>query len=89
MAKRNLIQGNSELDEVKDSPIQVIEFPELSGRTALVLLMDLKLKIRGPVSGEDYFFDGAGSVLMVNDADLERMLAKTMSVSTCCGSSAD
>ena len=50
----------------------------------LVLLREVKLSIIGPISGRQYQFSGAGSVVYVDEVDVEAMLAIRKGHS-CCG----
>ena len=51
--------------------------PLQSETVDLVLQRDLKLKIKGPVSGKQYLFAGAGAVVPVNKEDVDKMLEKS------------
>lgn len=79
MAKRSTVERDSDI-RVEDSEA-VSDDIVLSVR--LVLLRNIKLKIRGPVTNTEYIFDGAGSFMDVDATDAPGMLAKR-SASSCC-----
>lgn len=92
MAKRNSVPRNADRveavdDRVEESfPLEVIDF-DLPTPTVkqLVLQKDLVLKVVGPVTGETYVFNGAGSVVDVDERDVEFLLERISSTG-CCGS---
>lgn len=57
-----------------------------SGMTKLCLLRDEKLTITGHTSGKIYYFNGAGSIVEVQDEDVDYFLG--LRVGGCCGSPA-
>jgi hypothetical protein len=87
MAKRGSDKGNSiwlEEDlpgEIVSHDYEIIE--EVPKTTRLVLLKDLILQYTGPISGNVYHFNRAGSIVDVDNKDVEAMLAKRTK-STCC-----
>lgn len=54
-------------------------------RTPLVLLKNMKLTIIGPVTEDVYVWNGAGSVVDVDNRDVPRLLQKGLGNKTCCG----
>lgn len=51
----------------------------------LTLLIDAKINVRGNVSGKQYVFDGAGSVVDVDARDVDDLLKKRQGGRQCCG----
>ena len=91
MAKRSVDKIDSErLDDI-DETIEVVEYtPQhlkinlpVSNDLPVMLQIDCNLKIRGSVSGKDYFFPGAGSVVDVDERDVPKMLEKALGRPCC------
>ncbi len=85
MAGRSANSGNSKW--VKDEP-EVIEFDltdEGYPSKSLVLTKDLILKSTGAVTGNLYVWNGAGSVVDVDERDIPAFLNRPRPKS-CCGS---
>ena len=61
------------------------EVEEASDTTVLVLTKDLKLNIKGPVSGTLYVFSGAGAKVPVKNEDVEGLLKKKNPNNCCSG----
>lgn len=80
MAKRSIDEGNSVGLEVGQAEV-FTEAPASSVR--LVLLRNANLKIFGPVTKNEYRFNGAGSYVDVDASDAPEMLSKR-SPSSCC-----
>lgn len=76
MAKRSDNERDSEWVKVEEEGLDHEEPPKESETVRLMLMKELRLKYTGPVSGKLYDFSGAGSVLEVDKADVEIMLAK-------------
>jgi|32_taG_2_1085360.scaffolds.fasta_scaffold142281_2 hypothetical protein len=77
----------SSSERVKVSEEKVEEKPKVvkkqsSETVQLVLQRNLKLKYKGPVSGKEYFFSGAGAIVDVDEEDADIMLQKRGG--TCC-----
>lgn len=73
MAKRsNYVNKSKRIDVVLDEE-EVEEIPET---VRLVLLKDMNLNYKGPITGKVYSWSGAGSVENINVEDAEIMLAK-------------
>ena len=70
MAKRSNDEWNGELEE---EIIEEIKAPEL---VPLMLMKDLRVKIRGSITGKLYIFGGGGSIVNVDKEDVEKMLTK-------------
>jgi len=68
------------LEELDAEP----EFPD--DKMSLQLLKNVKLKYKGPVTGTEYIFDGAGTVVDVYKEDAEIMLQKIPGAGCCPGS---
>lgn len=66
-------------EEKKEEP-KVVK--QSSQTVQLVLQRNLKLKIKGPVTGKEYLFPGAGAIVDVDEKDAEIMLQKRGG--TCC-----
>jgi hypothetical protein len=89
MAKRTI--DESDRNRVEIGPDEVQEIPALVDFDLpepvvqqLVLLKNLTLIVRGPVSGTEYRFDGAGSIKDVDIRDVEGLLEKS-NPRFCCG----
>lgn len=70
--------------EVNSPALEQVE--EVSETIPLQLLVPVNLVIRGSVSGKQYTFPGAGSIVYVNYEDLNTLLEKKASPG-CCGMS--
>lgn len=66
-------------EEKKEEP-KVVK--QSSQTVQLVLQRNLKLKYKGPVTGKEYVFSGAGAIVDVDEKDAEIMLQKRGG--TCC-----
>lgn len=73
-SKRKLIK-------VEDEIIEAVQ----ANTIRLRLMKDLKLNAIGKVTGNRYTFNGAGSILDVDEQDAEYLLNKNTVIS-CCGS---
>jgi hypothetical protein len=58
-------------------------------RVKIRSLLDARLKITGPVSGEQYEFVGAGVEVEILETDVPLMLAKRVGGRGCCGADAE
>ncbi len=67
-------------EEKKEEPKVVKK--KSSETVQLVLQRNLKLKYKGPVTGKEYFFSGAGAIVDVDKEDANVMLEKRGG--TCC-----
>lgn len=76
MAKRSVDERDGEWVKVEEEGLDYEEPPKESETVRLMLMKDMRLKYTGPVSGKLYDFHRAGSVLEVDKADVEIMLAK-------------
>jgi len=56
---------------------------------SLQLVMDAVVKITGAVTGTEYIFNGAGSIVKVDAQDKDDMLNKKRKRSCCGGTTAD
>jgi hypothetical protein len=83
MAKRSNPKRNRELDEEFDYFLEDDEVEEVQ-HTTVRLLKDMKVRVKGYVSGNTYIFNGAGSELDVLNVDLEGILNKRSSKLGCC-----
>jgi hypothetical protein len=83
MAKRSNPKSNRKLDEEFDYFLEDDEVEEVQ-YTAVRLLKDMKVRVKGYVSGNTYVFDGAGSELDVLNDDLEGILNKRNPRLGCC-----
>lgn len=79
MGKRSNIEWNSKRVEVEDNPV-----PKETKTVRLVLLRNTNLRIQG-ISGKEYYFHGAGSVLEVDEMDAPGLLEKRRNNSCCSG----
>jgi hypothetical protein len=89
MSKRNKY---SKLEDFVEEPKEQIEFikevPRLKSENttvALKLMIDAKVNVTGYVTGNSYVFDGAGSVVNVDERDVESLLNKRQGGRQCCG----
>lgn len=80
MDVRNNLNWNSK--RVEDFEPPVLKEVET---IRLVLLRNTVLKIRGKVTGKDYYFSGAGSVLEVDKKDAPSMLGMRRNACNCSG----
>jgi hypothetical protein len=82
----DLIDTLRQAIEEEPNQLEYIDFdlPEPTVQQ-LVLLKDLTLKVKGPVTDTEYVFNGAGSVVDVDVRDVPAMLDK-ISSHGCCGS---
>ena len=97
MAKRSYTKKSSELKEELPKVVEwegEFEFCEGKGywgtddepqTTVLTLTKDLKLNIKGPVSGQWYTFSGAGARVEVQNEDVEELLKKKNPNNCCSG----
>lgn len=53
----------------------------------LVISIDARYKVKGKYSGQEYLFNGAGSVQDVDTRDVEWMLSLRQGSRQCCGGS--
>ena len=75
-------------DEWNGERVKVIEpVTEEIKTVRLVLQKALNLKVFGSVTGKEYFFPGAGSVLDVDERDVSELLQKGANRRSCCGGS--
>jgi hypothetical protein len=58
-----------------------------AGTKRLALQIDAKYKVTGKYSGQEYLFNGAGSVNDVNEKDVQWMLDLRQGSRQCCGGS--
>jgi len=76
MEKRSDYERKSERVKVSDEEVKK-EVKSSSPKTVrLVLLKQLNLKYKGPITGNTYTFSGAGAEADVDEKDAEIMLAK-------------
>ena len=59
--------------------------PPTPPEVALVCQIDARVKVEGKYSGREYVFNGAGSVVDVDQRDVEWMLSKRQGERQCCG----
>jgi hypothetical protein len=67
-------------------PVEVVVVP--ADEVTLVRIanhIDAKVKVQSRYSGREYLFDGAGSVVNVDERDVEWMLEKRQGERQCCG----
>lgn len=82
MAKRSVDERHSiglesgQDEEIKDLPAAFVR---------LVLARDIVLKINGPVTGKQYVFNRAGSMVDVDASDVPGLLLKRSKSSCCSG----
>ena len=81
MAKRSLTEGNSERVKVKSESRPRRTIPTT---VRLVLLQQVSLHCIGDVTGNSYFWKGAGSKVSVDTRDVPTLLKKSVG-SSCCG----
>ena len=85
MAKRVDTSDDSEWVKVEPEVIE-IELKDTGWpSTQLVLTKDLKLNVTGAVTGIKYTWDGAGSVVDVDNRDIPAMMHKASRITSCCG----
>lgn len=85
MAKRVADSDDSEWVKDQEPEIVEIELKDTGWPTTQVVLMkDLKLNMDGAVTGIRYTWNGAGTVVDVDNRDLPAMLSKARKTS-CCG----
>ena len=81
MAKRSSDERDSERVKVEDK-----KRTKPKERVCLVLLKNVKLNIKGPVTGDLYVFSGAGAEVYVDKRDAEMMKDKISGAGCCEGS---
>jgi hypothetical protein len=81
MDVRSNNEWNSKRVEVRDNPVPKVVYKTIR----LVLLRNTNLKIRGSVTGKEYFFRGAGSEVDVDERDAPKMLERKRNNSCCSG----
>lgn len=74
MAKRSSYDWNSDVEESEE--FTSIEMDVEVATVRLVLLKTVTLKITGQITGKEYVFSGAGSVVDVDKRDADIMLNK-------------
>jgi len=94
-SKRVKVSRRSPKDKDEDVVLEdkkVEEEPEIKSKreykpktVRLVLQKRKKVKTKGSVSGKEYFFDGAGSDVEVDERDVPELLAKGAGRKNCCG----
>lgn len=68
---------------------EVVEETTKEVYTKLRCLIAARVKAVGPVSGKQYEWSGAGTVVGVLDEDVPEMLKKRLGGKSCCGASSD
>lgn len=92
MAKRGFdTRRSSQLTDFNDVELEEREFfasleEPIIETTKLVLKKNVKLKIIGSETANEYLFSGAGSVVDVDNRDVPKMLEKGLG-NKCCGGS--
>jgi len=76
----NVSESSRSVSDEKEKEIKVVK--QSSETVQLVLQRNLKLKYKGPVTGKEYVFAGAGAIVDVDEKDAEIMLEKRGG--TCC-----
>ena len=85
MDVRDSIKRNSQRVEVEDTPTIPVPKEVVVNTIRLVLLRNTNLKIRGSVTGIQYYFPGAGSQVEVDEKDAPRMLDMRRNSCNCSG----
>lgn len=83
MAKRDTNEFDRERVKVEEEEPEEVTFATVR----LALRKDVVLKIDGPITGIQYVFNRAGSILEVDERDAEIMLQRKGSGSCCSGDS--
>ena len=87
MPKRNLrtiedYKYGSVIEKYTPEPTE----PEFSmAKVQVQLMIDAKVSVKGHVTGNSYVFNGAGSVVDVDETDVENLLEKRQGGRQCCG----
>ena len=84
MAKRTDTSDNSKWvkePEVIEIELRQSRFPS----TSFVLMKSLKLNITGAITGYKYTWDGAGSVVDVDNRDVPAIMNRAVRKTSCCG----
>lgn len=63
----------------------VVQYNDVEETKPLRSIYPAKLNITGPVSGKQYVWENAGSVVSVNIEDYDPLLAKRVGGKGCCG----
>jgi len=58
---------------------------DLPNSIAVQSQIDAKVRVTGYVTGNSYVFNGAGSVVYVDEKDVEKLLEKRQGGRQCCG----
>ena len=86
MSKRNLHSVKKDYEDTVEKPVEKVEAKVFASSTKKIqLLVDAKLKATGYVTGNSYVFNGAGSVVDVDERDVEQLLEKRQGGRQCCG----
>lgn len=89
MSKRNLRSVEKESVNKEDhiyTKVERVEAKAIEYKTVLVQLgIDAKVKVTGYVTGNSYLFNGAGSVVDVDERDVQNLLEKRQGGRQCCG----
>ena len=83
MSKRNLHSVKEEEDQPVERVVEVKSYK--SATVAVQSLIDATIKATGYVTGNSYVFNGAGSVVDVDERDVEQLLEKRQGGRQCCG----
>jgi len=85
MEKRITNESNRKRVKVEEEPRVVFKPKAYIPKTVQVrLLKELKLNVRGAITGATYVFNGAGAEGFVDERDLPALLSKGK-YSSCCG----
>jgi hypothetical protein len=82
------MEGASQMPKRSSQYLERVSVVETEYRyKQMVSMIDAKIKVTGMYSGQEYVFDGAGSVVDVDERDVEWMLGKRQGERQCCGGS--
>ena len=85
MSKRNLRSVKKEEDFLPHHEKVVKVESKQAETVAIQSMIDAKINVTGYVTGNSYVFNGAGSVVYVDQRDVEYLLEKRQGGRQCCG----
>ncbi len=88
MAKRSNLQNiNTPVvdGELDIAPTRVTPYNKLIGKKAIRSKIDANLIVNGAISGNRYVFPKAGTIVYVDERDIDSLVSKRLGGRSCCG----